>query len=368
MKIKILHILHALGVGGLENGVVNLVNHLDFEQFEHEICCVTQSGAMAQRLTRRVKIHEIGKGAGRTYLLPLRIAALIRKVHPDIVHTRNWGTIDGVIGARLAGVKNVVHGEHGREATDPNGANYRRQIFRRLLAPAISRFVTVSSDLEEWLVKDVGVLPSKVRQIINGVDTAKFFPAVNRREVKRKFGFTDSRVLVGIVGRLDAVKDHPTLIKAIHAQAQSIHLLIIGSGPMEENLRSLVAQLKIDSRVSFLGVRSDIPELMKAMDVFVLPSIAEGISNTILEAMSSGLPVVASRVGGNPELVIPGETGELFEAGKFEELAGILSTYCSDPALIELHGHQGRARVEEYFSLDVMVQKYAEMYRSLVAK
>ena len=171
MKLRILHILHTLRVGGLENGVVNLVNRLDPERFEHAICCVDASGPMAERIVRPVRIVELGKGSGRDYLLPLKLARVIRDVGPHVVHTRNWGTIDGVIGARLAGVGRVIHGEHGREAADPAGANGRRNLARRVLAPLVTNFVAVSADLAAWLVEGVGIPGRKVRCIINGVDT-----------------------------------------------------------------------------------------------------------------------------------------------------------------------------------------------------
>lgn len=374
MKIKILHVLHSLQVGGLENGVVNLINRLDLGRFEHAICCVSTSGPMAERLTNPVRIVELGKGAGRDYLLPLKLARVIRDIAPDIVHTRNWGTIDGVVAARLAGINRIIHGEHGREATDPGGANARRKRARKLLAPLVSRFVTVSDDLQRWLVSDVGIPGHKVQRIINGVDTVRFNPAEDRRRVREALGVGSDLFVVGTVGRLDPVKDQQTLLRAFAAMDVPLagrgsnppcELFVVGSGPEEKALRTVAGELGIAYRVRFLGERADIPDLMRAMDIFVLPSIAEGISNTILEAMASGLPVVASRIGGNPELVDDMKCGALFTPGDSRQIAHLLSSYYRDSGMRVSHGFRGRERVEEMFSLARMVYEYGELYTTV---
>ena len=371
MKLKILHILHSLRIGGLENGAINLINRLDDGRFEHSICCIDESGPMAKRLIRPVDIYALGKGERRDHLLPFKIASIIRKVKPDIVHTRNWGTIDGAIAAHLSKVRYVVHGEHGREAADPDGANKRRSVIRKALNPLISRFVTVSSELRDWLVRDVGISQDKVIQIINGVDTERFRPAGDKAIARSKTGFDPDSFLIGTVGRLDPVKDMQTLIDTIHrltfniSNKKKIELLIVGSGPEEQKLKARALELQVSDRIYFIGERNDIPELMQAMDVFVLPSIAEGISNTLLEAMASGLPIVATRVGGNPEVVEDGVTGVLFEPGNSVGFAEKLFLYSSNPELARKHGCGGRIRAEERFSLGRMVKEYEKLYLSL---
>lgn len=363
-KIKILHIVHSLEIGGLENGLVNLINRLDPERYEHAICCVATSGPMAQRLRRAVPIHELGKGnGGRAYLLPLRLAGVVRRVAPDIVHTRNWGAIDGVIGARLAGVRRVVHGEHGRGADDPCGTNRRRQQLRRLLAPAIRRFVTVSADLSQWLTSEVGVPEHKVTHIINGVDADRFRPLEEKFSRRRELELPTDMPLVGIVGRLNAVKDHATLLKAFATVPEAAILVVVGDGPLAGELRQLSTELGIFEKVLFLGGRNDVEQILPCLDLFVLSSIAEGISNTILEAMACGLPVIASNVGGNPELVADGVSGSLFPAGEVRTLSQLMTTYLDDAALRNAHGEAARGRVEEEFSLDAMVDKYDQLYQ-----
>jgi len=372
MKIKILHILHSLQVGGLENGVVNLVNRLDPGMFDHAVCCIDSSGSMAERLTRPVEIFTMRKGKERDYLLPFHIARIVKKVHPDLVHTRNWGAIDGVIGARLAGVKRIIHGEHGREAADPTGANKRRKMARKALNPLISRFVTVSAELRGWLIDDVGISGDKIVQIINGVDTEKFRPGENRGLAKQILGLDPDSFVIGTVGRLDPVKDFQTLVKAVAGlfategdKTAKAALVVIGSGPEEQKLKTLADNLGLAGRVVFLGERKDVSELMQGMDLFVLPSIAEGISNTILEAMAVGLPVVASRAGGNRELVAEGENGFLFSIGDDRELASIIVDYINKPEMRLEHGSNSRSRTKTNFSLARMVREYEALYHSL---
>jgi sugar transferase (PEP-CTERM/EpsH1 system associated) len=375
MRLKILHILHSLQIGGLENGVVNLINHLDHDRFEHSICCIKSSGPMAQRITRRdIQIIELKK-KGRDYFLPLKLMNLIRRINPDIVHTRNWSAIDGVIGAKLAGVVHIIHGEHGREANDPTGKNQVRKKVRRLLNPWISRFVTVSAELRNWLVHDVGVPDWKVVQIINGVDTNRFCPPQDKAAAKTKAGLPPDSFVIGSVGRLDSVKDYTTLIRAFASVLNGqtgltgltgkTVLMIIGSGPEERKLKLLAEELGVADKTVFLGERIDIPELLQSIDVFVLPSIAEGISNTILEAMACGLPVIATNVGGNPELIQDNHSGFLFIPGDHKGLANALFFYCLNNSVLREHGIQGRKRAEERLSLSAMVKKYEELYELL---
>ncbi|KAF0221830.1 MAG: Glycosyl [Geobacteraceae bacterium] len=366
MRLRILHILHSLQVGGLENGVVNLINRLDPERFTHEICCIAEAGPMTERFTRLVPVHVIGKGSGADHLLPLKIARVVRRVRPHIVHTRNWGTIDGVLGGWLGGVRRIIHGEHGRDAADPQGANRRRMQFRRLIDCLVTRYYTVSGDLRRWLVEEVRLPPHKVTHLMNGVDVDRLRPATDRSIARRHAGFEPGEFLIGTIGRLDPVKDQATLVRAVTLlAARGIHgarALIVGGGPEEAKLKNLAFELGVADRVIFTGERQDVSELMSSLDVFVLPSIAEGISNTILEAMALGLPVVATAVGGNPELVAGGVTGELFAVGDAEDLAHKLAWYMNDRWRCQEQGAAGRRRVEREFSLERMVECYAHLY------
>jgi sugar transferase (PEP-CTERM/EpsH1 system associated) len=369
MKIRILHIVHSLQIGGLENGVVNLINNLNSDRFEHTICCIDSSGPMADRIRRPVDIYTLKKGDKRDYLLPVKISRIIRNVRPDVVHTRNWGTIDGVAGAKIAGVKNIIHGEHGWEASDPRGANNRRKRVRKLLSTWISHFVAVSDDLRSWLIDDVGISSAKVTQIINGVDTHRYSPSKERQSIKERLGIMPDYFVIGTVGRLDPVKDHETLLRAfqcalIRSENRKLVLIIVGTGPLETRLKVLSKELNISENIRFVGQQDDMQSLYQSMDIYVLPSIAEGISNTMLEAMASGLPVVASAVGGSVELIEDGKTGFLFNPGDYRLLTAKLSIYLGNASILQEHGTNGRKRALELFSLSKMVKEYERLYCS----
>lgn len=369
IRPSIVHVVHSLAIGGLENGLVNLINTSSAE-FRHVIVCLTTDGPLRSRLRPGVEVVAIGKRAGHDLPAFLRLIRLLRRLRPAIVHSRNWAAFDAVLAARLAGVPVVVHGEHGRDITDPEGRNVRRNRIRRLLAPLVTRFVPVSGDLARWLVEDVRVPAHRVTPIRNGVDLSRF-GHVSRTAARTNLGLPGEAVVVGTVGRLDPVKDQAGLVRAfadvVAAHPESL-LVIAGDGACRGDLEGLAAGLGVGERVRLLGERRDIPLVLGAMDIFVLPSVAEGMSNTVLEAMASGLPVVATRVGGNAEMVDDGVTGTLVPPRDAATLSAAISTYIDDPHLRSLHGKASRDRAREEFGLERMCRAYAALYQSLIAR
>lgn len=366
--LHVVHVLHSLGVGGTENGVVNLIQALE-GRFRHTVVSMTEAGPLADRLPASVVVHCLGRRPGLDLAAFGRLTRLLRRLRPHVVHCRNWGAFDAVMAARLAWVPIVIHGEHGREASDPEGRNQRRNSLRRLLAPLVDRFVTVSFDLREWLIQVVGVPSRKVLTIHNGVDTSRFSDD-GRATGRRTLGLPEDSVVIGTVGRLDPVKDQMRLLEAFAglttANPRSV-LVIVGDGPCRGDLEARARRPDLAGRVRFLGERGDVPLLLRGLDVFVLSSIAEGISNTILEAMATGLPVVATRTGGNPELVEDGVTGTLVPVGNPATLAGALRAYLADPHLRALHGKAGRQRAMEEFGLKRMAERHRELYLALAS-
>jgi len=364
--IRIVHVVHSLGVGGLENGVVNLVEGVQ-PGFRHAIVCLTTDGPLRWRLAPGVQVSTVGKRPGHDVRAFARLVRRLREIRPDIVHSRNWATFDAVPAAWLARVPVVIHGEHGRDIGDPEGRNARRNRIRRALAPMVTRFVTVSHDLRRWLLTVVGIPAAKVVTICNGVDTDRFAEG-DPTGARAALGLPLDRPIVGTVGRLDPVKDQAALVHAF-ARVRRDHpgavLVIAGDGPCRADLEALVGTLGLGTDVRLLGERKDIPQVLRAMDVFVLPSIAEGISNTILEAMATGLPVVATRVGGTPELVDHARTGILVAAGDPEALAAAISAYVGDPPCRREHGRAARRLAVARFGLATMRQTYASLYRAL---
>jgi sugar transferase (PEP-CTERM/EpsH1 system associated) len=364
----VVHVVNSLAVGGLENGVVNLVD-ATATRFRHVIVCMTADGPLHARLRPEVEVIVLGKRPGQDPWALLRLVRLLRRLRPLIVHSRNWPAIDAIPAARVARVPLVVHGEHGREVADPEGRNPRRKRIRRALAPLVHHFVTVSADLRRWLIEDVRVPAAKVSAIHNGVDLSRFGRA-GRLESRLRLDLPAEAAIVGTVGRLDPVKDQAGLIRAF-AKVRSAHpealLVVVGDGPCRAELENVAAASGQGEHVRLLGNRDDIPAVMSALDVFVLPSIAEGISNTILEAMASGLPVVATRVGGNPELVEDGIGGALVPRQDPSALAAAIAAYVADPELRRRHGLASRQRATGHFSLERMAEAYANLYTNLAA-
>jgi sugar transferase (PEP-CTERM/EpsH1 system associated) len=322
-----------------------------------------------------VSFHALHKRPGKDPALHVRLWRLLRQLRPSIVHTRNLSALEGQLVAALAGVRARVHGEHGRDMFDLHGSTRRYNALRRLVRPLVGRYVPVSKDLASWLVDTVGVEPRCIEQIYNGVDAERFHPrAEGFRAVGPAGFFTGSEVIVGAVGRMAAVKDHPTLARAFIELVQSaphlrqrVRLVIAGDGPTRAQCLALLAEAGAEALAWLPGERDDVPDLMRTFDVFALPSLGEGISNTILEAMATGLPVVATRVGGNPELVDEGVTGALVPVGMHRALAATLRVYVDDAALARRHGANARKRAEERFSIDAMVARYLSVYDAVLA-
>lgn len=355
------HVIHRLDFGGLENGLVNLVNHMPAGRYRHAIVCLAGfNPAFRARVERPdVEVVSLDKQAGKDLGAYRRMWRTLRRLRPDVVHTRNLGTVDMQWVAASAGVQHRVHGEHGWEAADPRGRSLRSLRIRRACRPVIHRYVPMSQDLARWLEREVGVDPAKIRQLYSGVDTTRFTPAPGERAV----------VTLGTVGRLDPVKNHAGLLEALAAlggRNRQLRLVVVGDGPLRSSLEDKASSLGIAGQVRFTGASNETAELMRGFDIFVLPSLNEGISNTILEAMATGLPVVAARVGGNPELVLDAVTGTLYDPLDPGALERALVSYIADPARRRAHGNAGRDRVVQNFSLAAMVDRYLALYDDLL--
>jgi len=372
----IVHLIHRLDVGGLENGLVNLINHMPPERYRHAIVCLTDASEFRQRIRRSdVQIISLNKREGKDLLHYLRLYRTIRQLRPQLLHTRNLAGMEAHLLAALAGVRLRVHGEHGRDMADLYGLNQRYRLLRKLLRPLISHFIAVSKDLQAWLIASIGAMPARVSYIRNGVDCVQFHPRLGPRAVIGPPGFLcDDAFVIGSVGRMAEVKDYLTLVKAFlllvagEGGARSrFRLIIIGSGPCHQQCLDLLENAGASHLAWLPGARSDIPQLMRAMDVFALPSLAEGMSNTILEAMATGLPVVATTVGGNLDLVHGGWTGTLVPPRVPELMAEAIADYHRIPGLAEQHGARARRQVLNEYSMMAMADAYLAVYDALTA-
>jgi sugar transferase (PEP-CTERM/EpsH1 system associated) len=372
-----MHVIYRLAMGGLENGLVNLINRMPSGRYRHVIVCLTDFTDFRERIcSPAVTVLALHKQPGIDWSAYGKLWKIIRDMKPTIVHTRNLPTLEMAALAALARVPYRIHGEHGRDLHDAYGNNRKFLIFRKILDIAVHHYVAVSRDLELWLKGKVKIAPDKVDQIYNGVDTKTFYPKRSQGREIFPPGFANAeQIIIGTVGRFQRVKDHATLVHAFSTllksnpeMAHKVRLVIVGDGPLKKDLEKILRDAQLTNMVWMPGERGDVPQVLQALDVFVLPAEAEGISNTILEAMATGLPVIATKVGGNVELVIEGETGQLIPPKDPEALAMAILAYIQNPDVMQSHGKAGRVRVEQEFSLHSMVETYLKLYDGLVGE
>lgn len=367
----IVHIIYRLGIGGLENGLINLINRLPVERYRHAIICLTESTDFSQRIQRQdVAVYEIHKKPGQDWHSFIRVYQLLKQLKPAIVHTRNLAALEYQLCALFAGVSYRLQGEHGWDVFDPDGNNPKYQWLRRFLGLTIHRFIPLSQQLQDYLQKKVGISAKKITRICNGVDTKIFYPRSGEWQIPDDCPLNlHHKLVIGTVGRMHGVKDQLTLVKAFISACQQSQvfadrscLFLIGDGPLREQAVQLLAENLLLSKAWLPGERNDIAQILRCMDLFVLPSKAEGISNTILEAMATGLPIIATHVGGNPELVIDAHTGYLVEKENPTGLATAMLELITDDKKRQQFAQAAFTRVQQEFSIDSMVARYQTVY------
>jgi sugar transferase (PEP-CTERM/EpsH1 system associated) len=367
----IAHVVFHLGIGGLENGLVNIVNRMPREAYRHAIVCIDGASQTYKRIDRDdVQVISLAKKSGIDPGVYLRAWSVLRRLKPRIVHTRNLAALEMQLPAWLARVPARVHSEHGREGRDLDGSYAPYNRIRRAFRPLVHRYMAMSQNLRRWLIDTIGVDASRVTQVYSGVDTQRFAPRRGARPACGPEGFLDgAQFVVGAVGRMAAIKDHATLLRGFAALVQQMpqgrdvaRFVMVGDGPERAACVKIAEETGIAPLCWFAGARDDVDRILPSLDVFCLTSLNEGINNTVLEAMACGLPVVATNVGGNPELVSDGETGRLVPAADAPALAQALLNYSGSPSSIARHGAAGRQRVERDFSLEAMVQAYLRFY------
>ena len=371
----VIHVVYSFDVGGLENGIVNLINRMPADRFRHMIVALTQCvPAFSERIQRHdVEFISLHKGAGHGLKLYPALFRLFREKKPAIVHTRNLAALEMVVPAWLAGVPVRIHGEHGWDSFDREGTSRKYRLVRKLYSPFVSRYVALSRKIESYLHDKVGIAAGRVRRICNGVDASRFVPAPVRQEISGSPYNDPALTVFGAVGRLQAVKDHASLIRAFGVfvqgnaeAARRARLMIVGGGPLQGMLQDLIRAEQLDGHVWLAGERADVPSMMRGMNVFLLPSLSEGISNTLLEAMATRLPIIATDVGGSAELVVDGQTGRLVPPADVARLAEAIAELFADPEKAAGMGEAGCERVQAQFSLDAMVRAYLSLYEEQV--
>ena len=357
----ILYLSTSSGPGGAERVISNLAASLDPERYR-AILCLFRAGWIQERSeSRGVRTYVIPTHGIADWRWALQFRRLLRQERVDLVHAHEFdANVQGAFVATLSSIP-LVATVHGK--------NYFWEKLRRRLAYRLvshwATMVAVSDNLKEFIVKNIGISPDRIKVVYNGVDALPYCEASDVSLCRRELGIPQGDHIVGVVGNLYPVKGHQYFIEGIPAVLQTCpntSFLFAGRGELETQLKEQVHRLGLDKRVHFLGLRQDIPRILALLDVFVLPSLSEGLSMAILEAMIAGKPVVATKVGGNPELVVEGETGFLVPPRDSHALASRVATLLTNKQQAVQFAEQGRRRAEGQFSLATMVRAYQLLY------
>lgn len=373
----VLHVVYRFDTGGLENGVVNLINHMPGSAYRHAVLSMTVITDFKKRVDRNdVEFVALNKPPGHGIWQYRKLYSLFKKMRPAIVHSRNLAALEAQVPAWAAGVPVRIHGEHGRDVGDLDGNNLTYQRVRRLYRPFVHHYTALSRDLADYLKAKVHVPAGAITQAYNGVDTVRFSPSGQGPQSIAGCPFNPAQHwLVGTVGRMQTVKDQTMLADAfVHAFVLApqlkdrMRLVMVGDGPLRATVIARLESAGLAHLAWLPGERTDIAQVMRGLHAFALPSLAEGISNTILEAMATGLPVVATAVGGNADLVEHGATGFVVAPSAPQVTAQRLIELASNPDTARAMGEAGRQRVAQNFSLQAMVKIYQGVYDTQLSR
>lgn len=351
-RLRIAHVVPQLNMGGLERLQVDFARHIDRSQFDLQFVSLSDRGTLAAEIEHEgwpVTAYRMRPGLRPSYIL--RLANFFRKSNIDVVHTHNTKALFyAAPAAKLAGVHKIIHTRHGQCF---NSTRWTVLGFRHACR-LVDHVVCVSEDISRLSCQS-GVPVNKIIMIPNAIDTSRF-----------AFVGPQSRGPITMVGRLSPEKNVQLLLKAFAIalrEEPQLNLEIVGDGPCRSELDALSRQLGIAQRVLFAGETRVVAPFLRRASMFVLPSLTEGISLTLLEAMAVGLPTIATNVGGSAEVVVDQSTGVLVSSDNSQELAEAILRMWHCPQIAQRMGECGRARIEEYFDLHRMLRRYEDLYR-----
>lgn len=370
-NIKILIIIPHFELAGMEMVVFNLIKNLDKHHFTAVICCLDKLGVLGEELKKLgFKCYIMQRKPNTDFFLPIKIAKLIKQEKIDFIHAHNstaW--FYGVIAAKITR-KTIIVTNHGLEQKKKLKISIRSKI----LSLFTMKVVVVSNELKEYSNKIEKINIKKIRIILNGVQIEKYQNIrINIAKKKGELGLDLNDLIIGTISNVTPVKNHQFLIKSMPKLLKKIpnaKLVIVGYLGMTslvEKLKSLCNRLEIEDKVFFLGSRRDTPELIPIFNIFVNSSLTEGISLTLLEAMAAGKPIVATNVGGTPEIVINGKTGILVSCNNTDQLTNALIKILTDKEKAYIMGKEGLRRVQKLFRLRRMVYDHEHLYAEIAA-
>lgn len=363
-----MHVLYSFDFGGLETCVANLINHTASDRFSHSLCVFSSKLSALEKIKNKaLKTFVIKRNFKHDLSLFFRLAQLLRKEKPDILATYNWGAIEGILAAKGNGVRGVIHSEHGFDMEEVFERKRRRVLARRILTRFCDNVVTVSKALQKWLIENVQVDENKVQYIPNACDPEHFYPGKNP-EKRKALGINESDFVIGTVGALKELKDQATLLKAFARVVRfnpHVRLILIGEGSEQEHLENLSEDLGVKDKMLIISNVSDPAPFYRVLDLFVLPSLAENFPMALLEAMSSGLPIIATDVGDIPYMLDGNKGGVIIKPGDINALFDGIKLFLKNPEVAREKGSYVRTRAEDLFSIDQMVNRYESLYTSV---
>lgn len=391
-KITVMQAIGNLNIGGAQEVVSTLVGCLPSQEC-HSIVCTLRDGALRQEI-EKAGIHvEVLTGRRYNVLnLPMfivdqiklgrEIKSIIEKHNVDIIQTHLLGSLDFLVMLLpyVSPLRSVIWTFHNirfelnaSRLTEHywtlRPKKFGHRLLYRLGSYLIGGFVAVSDQVKQAMIEMIGPIGSKVTVICNGIDTRKYEKVVDKELVRSQFGLDLQKHLIVVVATLKEQKGHRYLVDALASvvpQNPQVHAIFIGNGPLRAELESQVNERDLNGHIYFLGDRHDVPELLAASDLFVLPSLWEGLPMALLEAMATGLPVIATKVSGTVQVVIPDESGILVPPGDVEELAQSIGSLLHDPKRAKAMGQAARRRVVENFSAQKQAAEHLSLYYRLL--
>ena len=367
MTMNIVHVIESLEFGGAEKVTIQLATgcaHLH----RVAICTTKRCGELSHGVDSRVKLIHLNGKEGNDPSVIKQLVAVFKKNKPDIVHIHNWGVyVEAVIAARLAGIKSIVVTIHGpyRAYPDTTIDRFKKLIRQRaefLLSHFVSSFIAVSASVKDYVVRDIGINQNKVQIIRNGVS------ALADNEYTHSHDNQELNLIS--IGRVASIKNHKFMLngfkQAIDAPL-SVKLTIVGDGPELASIKQYASELGIDNFVNFTGFRTDIDQILADKDVFIMTSNYEGISIAMLEAMRHGLPVIATNVGGIPEMGINKVTGILVEPNDVTALADAIQYMANNKQERLDMGSRSYRHFMNEFNESAVIEKYLKTYTDAIA-
>lgn len=374
-KINLLHIIGSVyKYGGLERKVIQLINNLDKSVFNCYLVTLIRYNHDDHFVNLDIPIFSLEKQDGINFGIIPKLVKILKENNIQVIHSHNWVTLfHAVIAAKMANIPVIIHGEHGIETKNIEDS-WRRYLVKKVLYYLCDHLIGISEEIKKTLIKNYRIPSKKVTVVHNGVEIYKSNQNRNKVKIKKKYQLEDYSLIIGSVGRIKPVKDFMTLIRAfqiIKDKYIDSALVIVGPGnddsnPYYKELRDLLDELNIKT-VFFTGIIENIPEVLAVFDIFINTSLSEGISNTILEAMANKIPVVASRVGGNPELIEHERSGLLFESQNEQECAKCMIKILDDPDIKSRYIKNAFENVMQNHTMESMYQKNANLYTELLS-